>query len=727
MKDDVFVPEELKRVQHCSHIGELAAFRRFHEAVLQIAKAKGFEDAFEIAAEAALKVTQSESSLVAIVREGRIGLAKDRNVPPHALAAASQANIDETFFGTVIAECRPLAFVPGEEARRPELKGGHPGGGAVCAVPAMYQGKALGVIGVRRDESRPYTITEIKALEALGAVVGAVAATCRAAQAARNAEARYSAMLRWLPGTAYVLAPDGTLQYLSENFERVSGLPPEEFVGCDFSKLVHPEDVPRLRAVLKRAIEETPDPVTEVDYRIRTRDGGWTLRRASVGPLYGPDGQLQGFVGFARDVSEEEARRRVLEAIPRLYAIMRTCHEIDELCARVAEAVVEEAMASFAAIWVPEGEDGARLKACYAQEVGAVRAEDVIATDGMAARALREGISLRGTIADEPLLLSLCSEEGSLDIGLVVADAADSPGGAHAVLEIGFREDDPLATVVANHVSLLTSHLAAAISEMKARQELEATNRQLRAVAAELHQKALELEAANAELEGFVYVASHDLKAPLTSISGMAALLERHLSDAADEKAMHYIERIRANVDHLSEMIEDLLELSRVGRIEEPVSDVYVDQVIDEVLKMFEVSLEGIEVQRPAGWPMVRVSRTRLQQIFANLISNAIKYGCTEESRRIELGWDDRGDFYEFFVRDFGPGISEEDQQVIFRLFERGSARDSEGSGIGLALVQKIVRHYGGRVWVESRPGDGATFRFTLPKPEVTSREVQAA
>ncbi len=726
MTDKNLIPEDLKDTASCKHVAELAAFRRFYDAVVRIASAKNFDDAFEIAAEAALDVTRSDSSLVAIVRGGRIELAKHRNIPKRALDAAAKADIMQTFFGTVLETGRPMAFTPADVDSNLQLRGGHPGGGAICAVPAVYEGKPLGVIGVRRSETEPYTNAEVRALNALGAVVGAIAATHAAAEDARHANMRYSAMLKWLPGTAYVLSADGTITFLSDNFRRVSGMDPEKFLKHDFSALVHPDDVSRLREVLARA-RDNLEPITEVDYRIRTASGGWTLRRASVGPLYGPDGQLEGFIGFARDVSEEEGRRRVLEAIPRLYATMRACSNLEDLCKSVAEAVVQQAMASFAAIWVPADGGGAMLEACFGKHVGAADVKGYVAKEGLAVHAATNGVSVRGTIDDEPLLASLCKSDSPPNIGLIVADVASSPAGTRAVLEVGFEADDPLAPAVANHISLLTSHLAAAISEMEARQELEQTNRRLMKVAAELERKAHQLEEANAELEGFVYVASHDLKAPLTSISGMAALLQRYLEDTADEKAQHYIERIRANVDHLSQMIDDLLELSRVGRIEEPVTDVYVDQVIEEVLEMLAPNLDDIQVHRPAGWPVVRVSRTRLQQVFANLISNAIKYGCSGQSRRIELGWDDRDGYYEFFVRDFGPGIPEEYKQVIFRLFERGPAQDQEGSGIGLSLAQKIVRHYGGRLWVESEPGQGATFRFTLPKPEPASEGVQAA
>ena len=726
MKERDLYPEELNDSRDCPHVDEVAAFRQFHDAVTEIAAASDTEEAFDLAAEAALHVTSAESSLVAVVRDGRIQLAKSRNVPQQALNSAAKADLSKTFFGLVIETGRPVAFVQSEAKDNPDLRGGHPGGGAICAVPAIHRGRPMGVIAVRRGEDRPFTPMEQRTLTALGVVVGAIAAVHTAASEARRAEARYSAVLKWLPGTAYVLSPDGKVLYLSDNFTRISGLSADQFINTDFSALVHPDDVPRLRAVLRQA-KASPRPITQVDYRIRTARGTWTLRRASVGPLYGPDGQIEGFVGFARDISEEEARRRVLEAVPQFYAMMRASRSLDELCCRVARGVVTLNIGVIAAVWLLGPDGSAVLKACHSDAASDTRLVNKSAKTGLAARAMQENVSKQGDLADEPILEALCEGRRRSEIGIVTADVATAPSGTKAVLEIGFQRDDPLAPIICNHISLLTSHLVAAISEMEARHQLEQTNERLAKLAEELEQKAADLEQANAELEGFVYVASHDLKAPLTSISGMATLLERHLASDADEKALHYLQRIRANVEHLSAMIEDLLELSRVGRIEEPVSDVYVDQVIQEVFILLETSLEGIQVDHPAGWPVVRISRTRLQQIFTNLISNAVKYGCTGDSPRIELGWDDRGDCYEFFVRDFGPGIPEEYQQAIFHLFERGPNTDHEGTGIGLALVQKIVRHYGGKIWVESVPGQGATFKFTLPKPAAGEQEVQAA
>jgi len=224
-----------------------------------------------------------------------------------------------------------------------------------------------------------------------------------------------------------------------------------------------------------------------------------------------------------------------------------------------------------------------------------------------------------------------------------------------------------------------------------------------------------ELEAKNRELESFTYTVSHDLRAPLTSIYGFSSLLQEDVYGRLDEEDQHCLERILANVTHMDALLTHLLDLSRIGRVAGPTEEVVVAALLREIQEDLAVKLEEAETEFVVQeLPTVRADRTRLRQVFANLIDNAVKFRSAERPLRIEVGCQEEGGCYCFHVSDNGAGIAPRYQERIFAPFQQLDA-EAEGVGMGLALVKKIVEHYGGRVWVKSDPGEGATFYFTIP------------
>lgn len=225
------------------------------------------------------------------------------------------------------------------------------------------------------------------------------------------------------------------------------------------------------------------------------------------------------------------------------------------------------------------------------------------------------------------------------------------------------------------------------------------------------------LEAKNRELESFVYTASHDLRSPLVCIDGFAALLAEEYADKLGAPGQEYLERIQANVASMNALLTDLLELARIGRSEEQKEAVPVREVVDQVLAdlVGMISRFDAQINIAADLPTVRYSRTRLYQVFSNLVSNAVKF-CREETPPvIDIGCVARPDNYRFTVKDNGIGIQDDDLPRVFEIFSRLKDKDVEGTGIGLAIVQRIVEENGGEVGVESVPGEGSTFWFTVP------------
>jgi PAS domain S-box-containing protein len=232
-----------------------------------------------------------------------------------------------------------------------------------------------------------------------------------------------------------------------------------------------------------------------------------------------------------------------------------------------------------------------------------------------------------------------------------------------------------------------------------------------------LREKTIELEQRNAELERFTYTVSHDLKSPLVTITGFLGYLKSDLLAGDTARAQVDIERITQATERMDRLLQELLELSRVGRAMNPPEPLMFSTIVEEACELQHGILQsrGVVVEVAPDLPEVRGDRTRLVEVVQNLIDNACRFMGDQREPRVTIG--SRGRDPEgkavLFVRDNGMGIDPKHQERVFGLFEKLDA-GSEGTGIGLALVRRIVEVHGGRVWVESEPGRGSTFLFTL-------------
>ncbi|GAA0192515.1 hypothetical protein GCM10009122_55380 [Fulvivirga kasyanovii] len=225
------------------------------------------------------------------------------------------------------------------------------------------------------------------------------------------------------------------------------------------------------------------------------------------------------------------------------------------------------------------------------------------------------------------------------------------------------------------------------------------------------------IEKKNKELEQFAYVASHDLQEPLHTIMSLVRLLSLEYKDRLDEHAKEYIRLMSQTSERMKALIKDLLDYSRVGQAlnrEEVDCDQLVDSVLNDMSALIRNSSAHIEVSK---LPVLNTYATELRQLFQNLISNAIKFQKPGVRPQIEIKAVPEDNMWQFSVSDNGIGIAEEDQEKVFRIFTRlHSRKEYDGTGIGLAQCQKIVDALGGRIWVESKPGEGSTFYFTIPE-----------
>jgi signal transduction histidine kinase len=233
----------------------------------------------------------------------------------------------------------------------------------------------------------------------------------------------------------------------------------------------------------------------------------------------------------------------------------------------------------------------------------------------------------------------------------------------------------------------------------------------------ELAELALALERSNRELDSFAYAASHDLRAPLRGIANLAQWIEEDLLSDGDVKSetREMLDLMRIRMHRMEGLIEGLLQYSRAGRTHQEPEMVDVGRLVHDVIDLISPP-EGVQIAVGSDLPAIRTERLPLQQVFMNLIGNAIKHSNCGDA---EIAIDARrvGPFYEFSVSDNGPGIPPDYHDRIWGIFQTLESRDQvEGAGIGLALVKKIVESQKGRAWVESAPGSGATFRFLWRK-----------
>jgi signal transduction histidine kinase len=245
-------------------------------------------------------------------------------------------------------------------------------------------------------------------------------------------------------------------------------------------------------------------------------------------------------------------------------------------------------------------------------------------------------------------------------------------------------------------------------------ERLEEEKRAAAQHAAALAVVSAELVRSNRELEQVAYGASHDLKAPLRGIATVCDWLEEDIADAMTDASRKHLAQLRSRVRRMGAIVDGILAFARVGQARAQPEAVDLGDLVRDVIDLIQPPAGAVITVAP-GMPAARVQRQLLEQVFSNLIGNALKYARRPDPR-IDVGVSQTDNLFEFWVADNGPGIAPQFHDRIWSLFQRLESQDEiEGTGVGLALVKKIVEGQGGRVWVESRVGQGATFRFGWP------------
>ncbi len=297
-------------------------------------------------------------------------------------------------------------------------------------------------------------------------------------------------------------------------------------------------------------------------------------------------------------------------------------------------------------------------------------------------------------------------------MGISLQDMNGNPIGNLCILDVHPLQDIQRASQI---LQVFAARAAAELQRKAASEELYQLNQSLEL---RVKQRTSQLEAANQELESFSYSVSHDLRAPLRAIDGFSRLLQEDYRDRLDPEGHRYLKIVRDNAKRMGELIDDLLNLSRLNRKEMLRRSLSVNRLIQHILNDFHPEIQNRDIEIIiADLPNCEADLSLLTQVWINLISNAIKYTSKTKKARIEIGYQVINDQGTYFIRDNGAGFDMQYADKLFGVFQRMHLdRDFEGTGIGLAIVQQIIQRHGGHVWAEAAIDQGATFYFTIPE-----------
>jgi PAS domain S-box-containing protein len=536
----------------------------------------------------------------------------------------------------------------------------------VCAVSPFFdaEGRPVGTVVEVRD------VTEER----------------RAQEEIRERERQFRFLADSIPQQVWVTRADGYHEYYNQRWYDYTGLSEEESVGTGWTELLHPDDVEHTARLWQNSVR-TGEPYS-IEYRFRRHDGEYRWFLGQALPLRDEQGSIVRWFGTLTDIQdhkEAEAERERLIA------------EIDLERHRLHK-IFEEAPAFIATLDGPNHLFGS-ANPHYLKLVGH---REVVGKT--VAEALPEVVE-QGFID----LLDQVYRSGEPFIGSEIPVLLQSRRDADPEERIVNFVYQPMLGVTGRPTGIFV-HGVDVTDQVVARRVIEEK-------AEELAQLTRALELSNRELDQFAYVASHDLKAPLRGIANLSQWLEEDLEGELNPEAREHLELMRGRVNRMEGLIDGILEYSRAGRVREKPERVEVSALLTDVLDLLGVP-EEVRVELPDELPTLFTERLPLQQVFLNLIGNAVKYAGRDDPM-VGVEVSDRGLFLEFVVSDNGPGIAPEYHDRIFGIFQTLEARDKvEGTGIGLSLVKKIVEARGGRVWIESEEGDGAAFHFLWPQQQ---------
>jgi PAS domain S-box-containing protein len=470
-----------------------------------------------------------------------------------------------------------------------------------------------------------------------------------------------------------VTDPQGKINYVNDKFCVISKYSREELLGQDHRIInsgYHPQEFMRdLWTTIARG------SVWRGEIRNRAKDGSIYWVDTTIVPFLNEAGKPRQYIAIRADITE---RKRAEEAQERLAAIVTSSDA----------AIIGKTLAGIITDWSP----GAEALFGYA-----------------AAEAIGRPMTLTfppDRLPEEAEILSRIGRGESVKHYETVRQRKDG-----APVDVSVT----VSPILDRRGKIVgASTVARDITERK-RAEAEVLRLNV-GLEARVVQRTAELEEANQELEAFSYSVSHDLRAPLRAVNGFAGIVLEDYGSVLPPEGKHYLERVRDGGKRMGELIDDLLAFSRLGRLPLGLRGVDTKRLVQEVISELNLPATGRPIEtRVADLPACQGDPALLKQVWMNLLSNAVKYSRERTPAVVEVGCERNHGECVFFVRDNGVGFDMQYAGKLFGVFQRlHRAEEFEGTGVGLAIVKRVVHRHGGRVWARAEAGRGATFYFTL-------------
>ncbi len=570
------------------------------------------------------------------------------------------------------------------------------------------EGKLLGLLSVGFVHYNKFLPEDVALYRNIATQVTMAMQNAQLYRKIQESEEKYRLLVETAQDMVISLDLEGAFTYVSPSAKYITGYEPEEIQKQRFNqRMIHPGDYRYIDKLMRLASEQrmSQDSIRALEFRIRTRKGGYRWVSTSWTLVHDPHGQVTGVQCILRDVHERVLiEEEVSQQLQRFRVLYELAHELAATLDRtdILNAVLKSIAQvlpykNFLLYLYDEGKSHVLERIMNItqgnEEYGPLNTELVSIYDD--AYQLERHVIKEHRLCDHPgdwtrphkIVAPMIIKEKVLGLIVIEIDYTDSYSEIHK-----------------NLLQTITHQAGIAIEKASLYKETV--------------EKSEEIEKRNRELDDFTYVVSHDLKEPLISIEGYSKILLADYREKFHQDGQELLTSITQSCTRMKNLINELLTLSRVGRLTESMTPVSIDSVVKEILDDLEyiIHTREVTIETAPHLPNVLGNRVHLVVLFRNLLVNGIKFN-TSNRPVIRIDWREVGSMYEFSFTDNGIGIEENSFGKIFTIFQRlKSEIRYEGTGAGLTIVKKIVETHGGKIWLTSTVGKGSTFYFTLPK-----------